>query len=169
MKRHGSILGVLAACLALAGCQLPQISQQDIDNLTAAVQQAQQAYEQLKPVIEQLKPLAEQYLKDDETVGTPPASGPRAAEWSLLRDSYARMHPWCAVCGAAVEQVHHIRPFSAAPDRELDPDNLIGFCRRDHFVFGHLGDWKACNPDVRSDAAEWQRKFLTRKRTGGDR
>jgi hypothetical protein len=47
-------------------------------------------------------------------------------------------------------------------DLECAPSNLIVLCRRDHFLFGHLGDWSSWNKNVRGDASMWRVKIATR-------
>jgi hypothetical protein len=45
----------------------------------------------------------------------------------------------------------------------LDRSNLITLCERDHFLFGHLLDWKARNPMVEKDATTWKKKIKSRE------
>jgi 5-methylcytosine-specific restriction endonuclease McrA len=62
------------------------------------------------------------------------------------------------VCGHDKDlNVHHIKPFHEFPELELVDANLITLCEgvlrgRDHLRFGHLGNWKISNPNVRADA-----------------
>lgn len=73
------------------------------------------------------------------------------------------------MCGGEEKlEVHHIRPFHLHPDLELDPDNLITLCEAGHdgsnchLLFGHLGNFKSFNVDVRADAAHMGEKIENR-------
>jgi hypothetical protein len=79
---------------------------------------------------------------------------PRSSAWPKLRAQYLERWNWCAACGRRDNlEAHHIVPFHAAPERELDHENLLTLCRTScHLVFGHLGDWKSHNPEVVQDA-----------------
>ena len=67
----------------------------------------------------------------------------------------------CAVCeGTKKLQGHHVIPFHIAPERELDKDNVIPLCEGSkvfncHLFFGHIGDFKGWNENVRIDANLW--------------
>jgi len=68
-----------------------------------------------------------------------------------VRIEHLRVEPACIVCGTRVHvEVHHVEAFHAKPELELEPSNLVTLCRRDHFVFGHLLDFRAWDPDVRA-------------------
>lgn len=56
-------------------------------------------------------------------------------------------------------------PFHLVPELELDPANLICLCRKCHLVFGHLGCWQCCNPEVEADAKAYRQR-LERNRGG---
>ena len=96
-------------------------------------------------------------------------SKPRSEGWPAVRRAHLKLHPKCAVCeGTKKLQVHHCAPFHIQPELELDPSNLITLCESGHggvicheFI-GHLSWWVAYNPNVREDAAEWNRKLKNR-------
>jgi len=92
--------------------------------------------------------------------------GGRSNQWHKVRAAYLKAHPACAVCGSTEKlEVHHIKPFSQNPELELDPNNLITLCEGKkygvncHLFFGHLGNYKKFNPNVRQDANEWNLKL----------
>jgi hypothetical protein len=73
--------------------------------------------------------------------------------------------PNCAACGGtSMLEVHHIVPISRDRMKELDPDNLITLCEgnMDHFVRGHLCDWRSFNGDVVEDAHDQLNKIRNR-------
>lgn len=88
---------------------------------------------------------------------------PRSGQWPRVRKEHLRRFPTCAACGRSKDmEVHHVEPFSVAPDRELDPTNLVTLCAEPcHQLFGHCRDWRRSNRFVREDAAA----FLHRMRT----
>lgn len=88
--------------------------------------------------------------------------GERSPLWPSVRDAYAKDHPTCAVCDKRGVEVHHVTPYHIAPQLELSPTNLISLCRRDHLVFGHLGDWRSWNTRVADDALAWRVRFVCR-------
>lgn len=96
------------------------------------------------------------------------ASPPRSGKWPKVREEHLRKHPVCEVCGHDKGlNVHHIIPYHIKPELELDPDNLITLGEEcptgnHHLLFGHLGNWKSWNKDVRKDAAEWRKKIESR-------
>ena len=101
---------------------------------------------------------------------------PRSPKWPAVRDAYIKAHPTCAACGSTGKpgkplQAHHVISFHEDANgdadgdgipNELDPDNLITLCvdgpcnTHCHFVFGHSGDTKLTNPQVREDAARFK-------------
>lgn len=103
-------------------------------------------------------------------VAPPPMYGAeRAPGWAAVRDAFLEEHPYCAVCTSQTgAEAHHILPYHLFPELELDPGNLITLCRRPgwncHFLFGHLGDWRSYNPDVRRVSAQMQLLILQRPR-----
>jgi hypothetical protein len=61
-------------------------------------------------------------------------------------------------------QVHHIVPFSVAPDLELEVSNLLTLCMGDfdcHLRLGHGGSFRCYNPRVIEDAAEFREATLS--------
>jgi hypothetical protein len=92
------------------------------------------------------------------------AATPRSSKWPAVRNAYIKAHPTCAACGRKATEVHHILPFHDHPELELDPDNLIALCDRDHLLLGHLDSWLSWNPNVRTDAAIMLNKIQTRPR-----
>lgn len=89
----------------------------------------------------------------------------RSPKWKKLKDKFLKKHPVCAVCGRRSSiNVHHIIPYYVSPELELDENNLITLCEREkvlncHLVFGHLGNWKTWNTEVKKDAEVWRQKF----------
>jgi 5-methylcytosine-specific restriction protein A len=89
----------------------------------------------------------------------------RSSKWPKLRDEWLQDNPHCEVCRTAAGcEVHHIEPFHLKPELELDRTNLMTLCRDHHFLFGHLMNWSAFNPDVVKDSEAWQTKIRTRPR-----
>jgi len=88
---------------------------------------------------------------------------PRSPHWPKVRDAFLKANPKCAVCGTTCDvEAHHVQVFHLNPELELDPTNLIALCRRDHLLFGHLGNWSSFNRTVREDAAQWREKIANR-------
>jgi 5-methylcytosine-specific restriction protein A len=92
-----------------------------------------------------------------------PSLGARSPHWPAVEHAHLKLHPFCAACGGHEQvQVHHRKPFHLHPELELDPNNLISLCEHPshacHFVFGHLLDWHAYNPEVVGDAAAYLKK-----------
>ncbi|WP_019573376.1 HNH endonuclease [Curvibacter lanceolatus] len=105
----------------------------------------------------------------DAAQGKHPLSAARSSHWPTVRKQHLAMNPVCAVCGGTEKlDVHHIRPFHLHPDLELNPDNLITLCEalkggaNCHLLFGHLGNFKSFNTQVREDAKAWADKLKTR-------
>lgn len=89
----------------------------------------------------------------------------RAGRWDTVRDAHVKGQPACAVCGTkSGVEVHHVRPYHLFPELELDPTNLITLCREHHLWWGHLGDFKSWNPEVR----RWIDRRLSRPYTAAD-
>lgn len=81
----------------------------------------------------------------------------RSPGWRELREQHLKTHWSCVACGTRKSlNVHHVKPVALFPELELDPDNLITLCERDHLHIGHLGDWQAWNPHV------WQHALIVR-------
>lgn len=77
----------------------------------------------------------------------------RSPKWSEVQKAFVKANPVCAVCdkkGTLLNplNVHHQRPFHLHPELELDPNNLITLCRRDHFLLGHLLNWSSYDADI---------------------
>jgi hypothetical protein len=96
-------------------------------------------------------------------------SEPRSPEWPKVRAEHLRTHLACESCGQKDHlQVHHVLPFHVEPKMELDPSNLITLCTDGpcnlncHFVWGHLGNTKCNNPNVREDAAFFRKRLENR-------
>ena len=96
-------------------------------------------------------------------------SEPRSPEWPKVRAEHLRTHLACESCGQKDHlQVHHVLPFHVEPKMELDPSNLITLCTDGpcnlncHFVWGHLGNTKCYNPNVREDAAFFRKRLENR-------
>lgn len=90
----------------------------------------------------------------------------RSSKWPTVRRKHLEKFPTCAVCGGRDKiEVHHIQPFHAKPELELDPSNLISLCESKsfgivcHVLVGHCGNYKKINPDVVKDAAYWFSKL----------
>lgn len=101
--------------------------------------------------------------------GKHPLAARRSSKWPTVRKHHLLANPCCAVCGGSEKlEVHHKRPFHLQPELELDPGNLITLCEalkggaNCHLLFGHLGNFKAFNPDVEADAAAWSGKIQAR-------
>lgn len=97
-----------------------------------------------------------------------PAPEGRSQHWPTVRRHYLAAHPKCEVCGREAEEVHHCLPFHVDSSLELDPSNLIGLCRHDHFLIGHGQSWKCWNTTIREDAAEIRKiiERIKRERAG---
>lgn len=100
---------------------------------------------------------------------TPPVwEAPRDGKWNRVRGAHLRKNGTCVACGGKeLLQVHHIEPYHLYPEKELWPSNLITLCQHParlcHFLFGHLYDWAAWNPDVKEYAANHLKLVQTRK------
>lgn len=80
----------------------------------------------------------------------------RSSKWPSVRESHIRREWWCQCCGAVEKlEVHHVLPVHVAPDKELEPGNLITLCEteeRCHLRRGHAGSWRRFNPAIRLEA-----------------
>ena len=102
-----------------------------------------------------------------ESIDSITYGGERSSKWRSVRDEYVKQHPRCEACGSTWGlNVHHVQPFASNPELELDEGNLITLCREHHFRIGHDPDgprgfarpsWLLSNPNVREDAASWQK------------
>lgn len=106
----------------------------------------------------------------DAVQGKAPLSAKRSPHWPAARSAYLRLYPNCAVCGSNNKvEVHHVKPFHLHPDLELNPSNFITLCESGdigklncHLIFGHLGNFRSFNENVRDDASTWSDKFKNR-------
>ncbi len=82
----------------------------------------------------------------------------RSSQWRKVRAEHIKNNPTCAACGREEGlEVHHIVPYHIAPEKELDPTNLITLCGKYcHFVFGHFMDWKSWNENVIQDCEDYR-------------
>jgi 5-methylcytosine-specific restriction endonuclease McrA len=93
-----------------------------------------------------------------------------------VRKKFLRENPACSVCGAKTGklEVHHILPFHLHPENELNPKNFIVLCENNndgancHLLFGHLGSFRSYNPNVKKDAAIWNKKIKNRPKPLGN-
>lgn len=97
-----------------------------------------------------------------------PLGGARSPQWRYVRRAHLDLYPLCAVCGKKgsllkPNEVHHCVLYSNDPTQELLPQNLITLCRDDHFIFGHLKNFKCQNDGVREDAKIWSEKIKNRQ------
>lgn len=78
-----------------------------------------------------------------------------SSKWSRVRKRHLKYEPRCAVCGTIKNlDVHHIIPMHIDPSRRYDPDNLITLCRKHHYEWGHLNNWRRWNPLIRQQVEE---------------
>jgi len=84
---------------------------------------------------------------------------PRSCKWAAFRDAYAKGHPVCIFCCKPVENIHHIAPFHNDTAEELSENNVCPLCRRCHFEWGHLENWKSWNTNILKHA-EWYRGLV---------
>ena len=91
----------------------------------------------------------------------------RSSGWEAVRDAHLAISPACVACGGVhMLQVHHIVPFSTAPDLELEPSNLITLCMGEfdcHLRLGHGGSFRHYNPQVIEDALEFRESEAPRR------
>lgn len=86
----------------------------------------------------------------------------RSGSWARVRREHLEREPACVACGRSRDlEVHHVLPYHAHPERELDPTNLITLCADPcHLVFGHLLDYRRrFNPSVREDAERYRQRM----------
>lgn len=90
----------------------------------------------------------------------------RSSKWRKVREAHLKHNDRCFLCGSNKQlEVHHIIPFSIAPDKELDKENLITLCENKrygincHLLVGHLGNYRRINPMVVIDATLWKMKL----------
>lgn len=61
-----------------------------------------------------------------------PESKRLGKRWTRLRAKWIRFNPTCVKCGKPGEEVHHIIPRTAAPERRFDLNNLETLCHDCH-------------------------------------
>lgn len=105
-------------------------------------------------------------LMKDRIQGKAPKGARRSSKWRGIRDAHLQLNPRCEICGRTKSvEVHHIMPFSIAPDLELNPANLITLCESKkngincHLLIGHLGSYRRYNPSAKADALYWRAKL----------
>lgn len=78
----------------------------------------------------------------------------RSPKWPQFKKDFESINPKkCAVCGNPKVQLHHIIPFHASPEKELQFTNCLWLCEglltdNHHLWFGHLGNFQSINVDV---------------------
>jgi 5-methylcytosine-specific restriction enzyme A len=102
----------------------------------------------------------------DFVSGRAPLAANRSSHWPRVRIEHLRGQSRCVVChGTAKLEVHHIKPFWAFPELELEPSNLLTLCEAKkygincHLGVGHLGNYQRINESVIEDAAFWSGKL----------
>jgi len=102
----------------------------------------------------------------DRIEGKAKKGAKRSSKWRKVRKKHLALHPECFICRSKKNlEVHHIIPFHIAPDKELDPKNLITLCENKkygincHLLVGHLGNYQNINPNVLLDATLWKMKL----------
>lgn len=88
----------------------------------------------------------------------------RSPRWTNVRKEHLKNNPSCAACGRTSKlEVHHIQPVHIAPEKELDPSNLITLCDSPcHLIFGHLMNYKSWNNNVINDCLVYLNKVKER-------
>lgn len=88
----------------------------------------------------------------DRIQGKTPTLKRRSPAWPAVRKTHLKREPVCAACGGTSKlEVHHRVPFHIAPERELDPTNLITLCESKkagincHLFAGHIGNYSTYN------------------------
>ena len=85
----------------------------------------------------------------------------RSPKWKKFESEMIIKQPYCAVCGNTIVREltgHHMKPYHAFPELELDPENILIMCYNGpghincHLVVGHCGNWRYYNPNVIRDA-----------------
>lgn len=88
----------------------------------------------------------------------------RSPKWPSVRKEHLKYQPVCQACGRDNDlEVHHITPYHQAPEKELDPNNLITLCSKNcHLLIGHLMDYKSWNENVVEDCKLFSSKIKNR-------
>jgi len=92
----------------------------------------------------------------------------RSPQWSKERAAWLQDHPTCEACGTReMLVVHHEHPYQYFPELELSWSNFMTLCehpsRNCHLNIGHSGDFRAWNPNARTDAALMLKRRNERK------
>ena len=102
----------------------------------------------------------------DRVEGKAAKGAKRSSKWRKVRNKHLKENPHCFLCKSKKQlEVHHIIPFYLAPQKELDPQNLITLCENKkygincHLLVGHLGNYRKANPSVVMDAVLWAMKL----------
>lgn len=88
----------------------------------------------------------------------------RSSKWPAVRNAFLKGKD-CAACGSNSNlEAHHIVPFHVpGGDRlELEPSNLIAFCRDCHLTWGHLRNWSSWNVSCAEDAEYYRSRVQNR-------
>jgi len=90
----------------------------------------------------------------------------RSPKWRKIRLAHLKDHPFCVVCESTKNlEVHHIIPFHVDPNLEPDRGNLMTLCENKkygtncHILWGHLGNFRRYNQEVRLDVVIWNKKI----------
>lgn len=74
-------------------------------------------------------------------------------QWKKLRNQFIQEQPFCQMCHTTKKlEVHHIYPWHLFPEKRYDKTNLITLCNHCHFYFGHFGNWKNYNENIKEMA-----------------
>lgn len=93
----------------------------------------------------------------------------RSSRWPSVREKHLVRFPACACCGGVrMLNVHHVTPFHAAPELELEPSNLLTLCEGSrgfncHLWVGHCGNWSSWNDKAIADAAAFLAMLRNRR------
>ena len=91
----------------------------------------------------------------------------RSSEWRRIRNEFLQEYPECFVCKRKENLiVHHQKPFHLFKELELEKSNLVSLCESAgmncHITYGHLGNFKSYNPEVKNDLLIWRKKVEER-------
>lgn len=91
----------------------------------------------------------------------------RHPSWRRVRKEFLKNNSSCAVCGGTKKLVvHHIKPVHLFPELELVKPNLITLCQsrshNDHFIFGHLLNWRSYNKEIIKDSSNYLKRLQER-------
>lgn len=105
-------------------------------------------------------------LLTDVVTGKSKLAERRSSGWSTVRKAFLKENPCCAMCGGTKKlEVHHIVPFNVDPSKELEHSNLLTLCEAKkfgvscHLFFGHLGNFRRSNDEVRKDCELWNNRL----------